>query len=116
MKTREELGYCGVDCEECNIYRTTVYGEELKTETVKRWQEDLKKFWGIDSLDPKQFSCRGCRFGEEDVFLACRLCPIRGCCKKQGLSSCGICLKFQTCELSEPDGKKNLEAIAATEK
>ena len=94
-----------------------VYGEELKPETVKRWQEDAKKYWGIESLDPKQLNCRGCRYEGEDVFDGFRLCPIKGFCKTRGLSSCGICPEFQTCKLFDvPEGRKNLEEISAKEK
>ena len=45
-KTREELAYCGCDCGECNIYQSTVLGEELRPETVQRWQEEPKKVPG----------------------------------------------------------------------
>lgn len=116
MKTREELGYCGCDCEECNIYRSMLYREELKPEIVKRWQEDAKKYWGIESLDPKQLNCKGCRNESGDTFIGWKLCPVKNCCKKRGLSSCGICPEFQTCEWLEPDGRKNFEEIAGAEK
>lgn len=116
MKTREELSYCGYDCEECNIYRAMVYGEELKPETIQRWQEDARKYWGIESLDPKLLNCRGCRYEGEDKFDAFRMCPIRGCCKKHRLSSCGYCPDLKMCELHDvPEGRENLENIAAVE-
>ena len=116
VKTREELVYCGCDCEECNIYRAMVYGEELKPETIQRWQEDARKYWGIDSLEPEQLDCRGCRYGGEDVFYGFRFCPIRGCCKERGLSSCGLCPEWMICEwLDAPEGRENLERIAAAE-
>ena len=115
-KTREELSYCGCDCEECNIYRANVYGEELKPETIQRWQEDARKYWGVESLDPKQLNCRSCRDEGEDKFFGFKMCPIRGCCKKRGLSSCGFCMELNTCQLHDvAEGRENLERIAATE-
>ena len=113
MKTEEELAYCG--CEECNIYRSVVYGEDLKPETRKRWREDAKKYWGVDSLDPKQLNCRGCRNKGEDVFYGFRLWPVTVCCEKRGLNSCGLCPEFQTCGFLEPEGRENPEKIAAAE-
>ncbi|HEY97907.1 MAG TPA: DUF3795 domain-containing protein [Dehalococcoidia bacterium] len=116
MKTREELSCCGCDCEECNIYRANVYGEELKPETIQRWQEDARKYWGIESLDPKLLNCRGCRDEAEDKFDGFKMCPIRGCCKNRGLVSCGLCPDFQLCQLHDvPEGRENLERIAAAE-
>jgi hypothetical protein len=115
-KTRDELAYCGVDCEECNIYRAMVFGEALKPETVKTWQEDASKYWRIESLSPEQLNCRGCRYEGEDVFYGFRLCPTRNCCKTRGFSSCGLCPEWKTCEwLDGPGGKENLERIAAIE-
>lgn len=58
-KTREGLAYCGCDCEECSIYRAMVYGEELRPETIQSWQEHAKKYWRVESLDPKDINCRG---------------------------------------------------------
>ena len=116
LKTRDELAYCGVDCEECNIYRAMVFGEVLTPETVQSWQEDARKYWRIDSLDPNLLNCRGCRYDGEEVFYGFRLCPARSCCRTRGLSSCGLCTEWKTCErLDVQEGRENLERIAALE-
>ena len=115
-KTRGELAYCGCDCEECNIYRANVYGEELKPETIQRWQEDAGKYWGVESLDPEQLNCRGCRDEAEDKFFGFKMCPVRGCCQTRELRSCGFCPEWKTCELHDvQEGRKNLGRIAAAE-
>lgn len=111
VKRIDELGYCGANCGECNIYRSMLYGEELKPETVERWQEDARKYWHVDTLDPKDLNCRGCRYEGEDVFYGFRLCPIKKCCKEKGLVSCGACPDFSSCKLLEPEGKANLHRI-----
>ena len=116
VKTRDELAYCGCDCEECNIYRANVYGEELKPETIQRWREDARKYWGIESLEPEQLNCRGCRDEAEDKFDGFKLCPVRGCCKTRGLTSCGFCPEWKMCEwLDGTGGRVNFERIAAAE-
>jgi hypothetical protein len=116
VKIGDELAYCGVDCEECNIYRAMMLGEALRPETVQSYQETARKYWGVESLDPKQLNCRGCRYEGEDVCVGFRLCPARGCCRTRGLSSCGLCPEWKTCELlDEPGGRENLEKIAAME-
>jgi hypothetical protein len=93
-----------------------VYGEELKPETIQRWQEDAKKYWGIESLDPKQLNCRGCRNNGEDVFYVFKVCPIRNCCKTHGLSSCGLCPELETCKQHDvQEGRENLKRTTAME-
>ena len=96
-KTREELAYCGEDCEECDIYHATVFGGELKPEVIQRWQEEFKKYHGIDLTDVGLLKCRGCRYEGLDSFYGFKLCPMRGCCKRRGLSSCQLCSELKTC-------------------
>jgi hypothetical protein len=115
-KIREELTYCGIDCERCDIYCSTVFGEVLSDETFKNWQNDFQKYWKIELTSPEQLRCQGCRSEGEDEFYGFKLCPIRNCCKKRGLSSCGLCPEFKTCKQHDiQEGRENLERIAAIE-
>ncbi len=114
-KTREGLSYCGVDCGECNIYRVTMFGEELKPETLRRWREDAKKYWNMDSIKAEDLNCRGCRTGDESGFFVLTLCPVRKCCRDRELTSCGLCTDFDTCSWGPP-GRSNLEEIASSTK
>ena len=92
-----ELGYCGEDCEPCNIYRSTVFGEALEPEVITRWQEDIKKYHGVESVVPEQLKCHGCRYEGEDDFFTFKRCPIRGCCKSREIISCKFCPDIETC-------------------
>jgi hypothetical protein len=115
-KTRDELTYCGLDCEDCNVFRATVFGEALSAEAFKTWQDDFKKYWKIELTSPEQLKCRGCRYEGEDDFYGFKLCPVRNCCKTRGLSSCGLCPEFKTCKQHDlTEGRENLERIAAME-
>lgn len=112
VKKLEELTYCGIDCDECNIYRVTQYGEALKPETLNRWREDAKKFWGIEKLEAAQLNCRGCRADKKDVFFLFTLCPLRKCCIGRGLISCGVCPDWEACPFYEtPEDKARLKKL-----
>lgn len=112
MKTRDELAYCGSDCEQCHIYKAAVLGEPLSPETFQRWQADFKKFLNIDLVDPKQLNCRGCRNNTLDTFYGFTLCPIRKCCLTRGLSSCGLCPELDSFKQHDnPEGKANLARL-----
>jgi hypothetical protein len=116
LTTLEELGYCGADCSACHIYRSVHFGEALPAETMDRWREDAKKFWGMDNLEAKQLNCRGCRHDHKGVFFAFTLCPIRACAQERGVISCGYCPEMKTCErLDVPESKANLERAALKE-
>ena len=115
VKTREDLSYCGVDCQECNIYRAMMFGEELKPETLNRWREDAKKYWNMDAVKPEDLNCKGCRTEDEAGFFVLKLCPVRKCCQERELSSCGLCQDFDTCPWGPP-GRENLEQMAVNEK
>ena len=116
-KTLEELTYCGADCEECNIYRVTQYGEALKPETLRRWREDAQKFWGLETLEADQLNCRGCRGDKKDVFFLFTACPLRKCCIERKLKSCGDCPDWQTCGFYEtPEDKARIKKLVETGK
>ena len=116
VKTRDELTYCGLDCEKCDIYQATVFGQTLKPEAFHRWQEDIRKYWKIEVADPKQLKCHGCRYEGSDDFYTFKLCPIRNCCMKRRLTSCGLCTEFKTCKRHDiQEAKDNLERLAATD-
>ena len=109
-KTMEELTRCGLDCEDCGIYRATVYGEPLPSEVLSRWQADLKKYWNTDSVTSDQLVCHGCRSENNEDFWVFKGCPIRSCSIGKGLTSCGLCPEFAGCERHDiPEGKENLK-------
>lgn len=115
-KTREELAYCGVDCGECNIYRASHYGEAIKPETLRRWREDARQFWGVDNLEEENLDCRGCRTDKKDVFFGFTLCPIRKCSIARGLNSCGACPDWEECAFYESvEEKENIKRLAGME-
>jgi hypothetical protein len=117
MKTRDELTICGIECDRCAIYRSTVLNETLSDETYQTWQNDFKKFWKIELTGPEQLRCRGCHSEEKDEFYGFKLCPIRKCCKTRNLSSCGLCPEFKTCKQHDiAEGRENLERTANMEK
>ena len=117
----EDVAYCGVDCMGCDVRKATVDGDQ---EALKRahtsWEKTAQKHWGMKTLDPAILTCKGCRTEGQDIFKGCRHCPIRRCCLKRGLASCGLCPEWRDCErlvevfTDEPRARENLARIAAS--
>ena len=114
----EDLTYCGLDCNSCDVYKATVHGDqEARMRAVESWTPVAQEHWGIDTLDPSIIDCTGCRTGKAS-FKGYGWCPTRACAQERNLSSCGLCNEWQTCDhLSESVGESsearaNLEMIS----
>ena len=111
-KTLDELTRCGLDCDDCGIYRTTVYGESLQPGVFEQWQADLKKYWNFNLVSENQLECHGCRSDNSEDLPQFKGCPIRACSIAKGLSSCGLCPELIDCERHDiPEGKENLKRV-----
>jgi hypothetical protein len=115
----QDLAYCGVDCDACDVFRATAYGDqEARARAVKVWTKTAQQHWGMKTLDPAILKCRGCRSQGRDIFKGCRSCPIRRCARRRKLASCGLCPDWRGCQRLEglfadvPQAKRNLEGIA----
>ena len=114
-KTMEELTRCGLDCEDCGIYRSTVYGEPLQSEVFTQWQADLKKYWNFDLVTENQLVCHGCRSDNTEDLPKFKGCPIRACSISKDLSSCGLCPEWKKCKWQVvQEYRENLERIDVT--
>ena len=115
----EDLSYCGVDCNSCDVFKATVHGdEEARMRAVKLWTKTAQEHWGMETLDPEILDCTGCRVEGYAKHKGYGRCPIPPCAKSRNLTSCGLCSEWSQCErlsgvfADEPQARKNLEAIA----
>ena len=117
----KDLAYCGVDCTKCDVRKATRDDdEEARKRALKLWEKTAQEHWGMKTLDPAILKCQGCRAEGEAIFKGCRHCPIRRCCRKRGLASCGLCPEWRACErlvelfADAPEARGNLARIAAS--
>jgi len=114
----EDLSYCGIRCESCDVFKATVHGDqEARTRAARLFAKTAQEHWGMATLDPMILDCRGCRSGGIQHKGYGR-CPIRLCAQKRNLVSCALCPEWQACErlggvfADEPQAKGNLQKIA----
>lgn len=120
MVTPQDLSYCGLACNACDVFMATQYGDaEALQRALKLWTNTAQQHWGMQTLDPAILRCKGCRTEGAAIFKGCRHCPIRRCAKGRDLASCGLCSAWKGCErlgsvlADEPQARHSLERIAA---
>lgn len=92
------LAPCGLYCGVCAILIA-------HRDDNSKFKERLVGVYGLSS--PQEVRCQGCL--SEDLFLYCRVCPIRSCCEEKGIEGCHQCDDFP-CQYIDnfpmPVGKK----------
>lgn len=95
---RKLLAPCGLYCGVCAI-------RIAHRDDNPKFKERLVGVYGLSS--PEEVRCGGCL--SDDLFMYCRICPIRNCCAEKGVEGCHQCDEFP-CQFIEnfplPVGKK----------
>ena len=90
---KDMIGYCGLDCESCDAYLATVNDDQaLRERTAKVWAE-----LNHAPILPEHINCEGCRMNGAKTVFCDRLCGIRQCAIKKGVTTCGDCQSVETC-------------------
>ncbi len=93
------LAYCGVDCAACEVFQATANGDrERQARCAAEWTPVAIQHWGMAELKAEDMVCRGCRNDTGPLFLGCRKCPIRACCREHGFRTCAECREWTACE------------------
>ena len=111
MKNR--IGYCGLDCEQCDAYLATVNDDQdLREKTAKLWAE-----LNHVPILPEHIQCEGCRAdGVKTVFCE-QMCEIRKCAVNKNVSTCGACADLEACLIvrsiheNNPSAMENLQEV-----
>lgn len=105
------IGYCGLNCKECDAYIATLYDDQaLREKTAKLWAE-----LNNAPILPEHINCEGCRMNGEKTVFCENLCGIRQCALHKGVSTCGDCSELESCSTvraiiaNNPAALKNLK-------
>ena len=101
------IGYCGLNCENCEARIATATDDNLLREKVaKEWSE-----LNSSEITPDMINCVGCRIDGVKTPYCESICPIRQCAMGKGVETCGSCQKMQTCKKLTAITKNNKEAL-----
>ena len=89
MENRALLSRCGIYCGACYIYRAERDGGDYLARTAEQ-----------QKVEPGKVHCMGCSGPSDEMWVNCRLCPVRGCQDEKGYDNCAECPKFsdRNCE------------------
>ncbi len=89
------IGYCGLNCRECEAYRATVDDDNgLRERVAKHWSE----LNGVE-ITPEMINCLGCRAEGVKTPFCEFMCPVRKCAEGRGIANCSRCAEFGRCEI-----------------
>lgn len=109
--TMNKMSYCGILCEDCEIYKATIKDDDVLREQV------AIKFSSEDyPLTKEDINCLGCSGNNDALFKFCNECEIRLCSIQRGLENCGLCKDYPCKKLSkpfefDPANKERLDSI-----
>ena len=85
---KELIGYCGLDCEQCDARIATVNNDEALRENSE----------AVEEITPQMINCVGCRIEGVKTPFCNDICLIRKCAERKGMETCGSCDRLDGCE------------------
>jgi hypothetical protein len=111
----ENLAYCGLICETCQIYLATREPDEEKKYKMRvDIAKEITKHYGEETTPEDLGDCDGCR--AEGGRLFSTDCRIRVCAVEKGIDNCAYCDDY-TCEsleklfTTDPGARERLDKI-----
>jgi len=109
------LGFCGLNCAECEAYiATQAQDEAAKIKVLEKWRVE----YDAPNMTLESITCEGCT-SSGILGGYCHDCPVRACGVERGVINCAYCVDYETCETLQdfiahiPVAKKNLEVVRA---
>lgn len=92
------VGYCGLDCTNCEARKATINNDQkLKEEVAQKWSKLNKA-----EITAGMIACEGCKLDGVKTPFCDHLCPVKICAKSKKLNSCAECKEKTTCQKLEP--------------
>lgn len=109
------LGFCGLDCAECEAYQATQANDEAaKLALLTKWRVE----YNAPDMTLESITCEGCT-SSGILGGYCQACPVRACAVTRGVTNCGYCDDYETCETLQDFlanvaiARENLELVRA---
>lgn len=91
---KNNIAYCGLDCEKCDAYIATQNDDDALREKVAKLWSELN---GVE-ITPQMINCDGCREDGRKTPFCESLCQIRQCGLEKKYKTCGDCAQLESCD------------------
>ncbi len=103
----EFIGFCGLDCGKCPIFRATIDNDEtLRTQCAKQYST------GRFLLRPEDMHCYGCH-SDYRCLKICAHCEIASCAEMKNVLTCAECANYPCSKIERycPPGSEQRERL-----
>jgi hypothetical protein len=84
------IGYCGLDCEQCEAFIATRNNDDaLRAKVAEVWA----KLTGAP-IRLEHINCTGCKSAGVKTYYCDQLCEVRKCAIKKSISTCADCSDY----------------------
>jgi len=106
------IGYCGLDCEQCEAFIATRTNDDaLRAQVAEQWSRSYNA-----PIKPEHINCTGCQSAGVKTYYCDQLCEIRKCAVTKSVSTCADCADYPCSVLAEmfrvaPQAKAMLDGL-----
>ena len=106
------IGYCGLDCEQCETFIATKKDDDaLRVKVAEKWA----KLYNAP-IKPEHINCTGCQSAGVKTYYCDQMCKPRKCAMRKSVRTCADCSDYPCSVLDEilrmaPQAKAKLDAL-----
>ena len=106
------IGYCGLDCEQCEAFIATQANDDaLRAKVAEQWAKSYNA-----PIKPEHINCTGCQSAGVKTYYCDQMCEIRKCATAKSVSTCADCSDYPCAVLDQmlqvaPQAKATLDAL-----
>jgi hypothetical protein len=106
------IGYCGLDCEQCEAFIATRNNDDaLRIKVAEEWARLYNA-----PIKPEHINCTGCQSAGVKTYYCDQMCETRKCATKKSVGTCADCSDYPCSVLNKilqtaPQAKTRLEAL-----
>jgi hypothetical protein len=98
----EMISYCGLNCQNCQIYLATREKDEDKQHEMRvEIAQKIKEHYSQEIKPEDVGDCDGCKIRDGRLFAGSHNCHMRNCARQKHIENCAYCRDYPCQELEK---------------